>query len=382
MIFMVRQTDYSIGAARIRVQSCVRHVFLANQLEEDPALLLALWRRFKRAKSDLRNIRDRLHRIRNYTFNINALSEEQCLHDFRFRRNDIGRISRIIGWQLHHTSRNRYQCDAVTAACILFKRLSCTHTWYDMEPMFGMRYSHISEIFWDAIEKFVEYKGHLVTNLQSELLQSRAHIYSEAIRRRGSPLPRCVGFIDCPKIEMCRPGGLASNQRSCFSGHTRKHCLKYLTISTPDGLIFYLYGPEVGRRHDMTVMRRSDIESNMESSLVIEGTQYYVYGDPAFGLRPWLQTAFDRENATEDELKYNCSMNTIRTSVEWNYKDLKQIWTRNAFSRLLRVRQFPVALFYIASALLLNFKTCIEKGGQASYYFDCDAPSFDVYSTL
>ena len=34
----------------------------------------------------------------------------------------------------------------------------------------------------------------------------------------------------------------------------------YQTVTTPDGLLFYMYGPEVERRHDMTLYRECGLD--------------------------------------------------------------------------------------------------------------------------
>lgn len=48
----------------------------------------------------------------------------------------------------------------------------------------------------------------------------------------------------------------------------------YLTILTLDGLVFYLYDPEVGGWHELSVYRKSGLEDYLSSNLSIEGTQY------------------------------------------------------------------------------------------------------------
>ena len=42
-----------------------------------------------------------------------------------------------------------------------------------------------------------------------------------------------------------------NGQEQCYSGHKRKHVLKFQTIMVPCGLIANLYGPMEGRRHDV-----------------------------------------------------------------------------------------------------------------------------------
>ena len=69
----------------------------------------------------------------------------------------------------------------------------------------------------------------------------------------------------------------------------------------------------------------------------------------------------------------------MRVSVEWSYKDLKQLWSLNDYARALKVLQAPIGLIYKASALLLNFKTCLEAGGQVQSFFKCASPTLTQY---
>lgn len=48
--------------------------------------------------------------------------------------------------------------------------------------------------------------------------------------------------------------------------------------TTPDGLLFYIYGPEVGQRHDMTLYRESGLDGilNQRSTGEEYNTVYMV----------------------------------------------------------------------------------------------------------
>ena len=82
-----------------------------------------------------------------------------------------------------------------------------------------------------------------------------------------------------------------------------------------------------------------------------------TYGDAAYILRAWIQTDFDHVSANASQRTYSMAMSAVRFSAEWNYKDLKQMWTRTGFSCLLTLRRFLVGLLYTESTLLLKFKT-------------------------
>ena len=55
--------------------------------------------------------------------------------------------------------------------------------------------------------------------------------------------------------------------------------------------------------------------------------------------KAWTKSAFPSIGATEAHELYNTLMSAIRVSVEWNYKDLKQLWSFTDFPRALKVRQ-------------------------------------------
>lgn len=141
--------------------------------------------------------------------------------------------------------------------CSYLHRLATNCRWYDQESKFGLFTSQLSELFWEHVELVVQLYGH-VLELRPVLMQQRAALCADVLREHGSPLDNFVAFIDCTKIRMCRPGGHESLQRSVNSGHKRMHCLVYQTLSTPDGLIFPLYGPVEGRRNDLTLLQNSN----------------------------------------------------------------------------------------------------------------------------
>ena len=242
-----------------------------------------------------------------------------------------------------------------------------------------MHGSSLSEVFWEVLEKFVELRSYLFETFRSDLISERADLYAAALKQKGAPLDNCVGFLDCTKIQNSRPGGAAIIQRACYSGHKRFHCLIYQTITTPDGLMFYLYGPEVGRRHDMTLYKESNLEADLQENMIVDRTQYCLYGDAAYIPREYLQVAFPRAGATDGQRVYGALMSAVREAVEWTYKDLKQMWSSQDFKRQLKIRKCPIALLYKAAGLLWNIKTCLHQGGQMSIYFDCQPPTLERY---
>lgn len=61
-----------------------------------------------------------------------------------------------------------------------------------------------------------------------------------------------------------------------------------LSITKPDGLLFSLYGPVEGSRHEFILLRQSEWEGVLERALIINGEKFNLFADSAFMLRFYL----------------------------------------------------------------------------------------------
>lgn len=114
---LVLQEDYRVG--RVLAKRKWRIKLLLYEVPEDAsvAVLMYAWRRIQVVRADLRNINLRSLIIHSAPFNLDHYSEEQSLHDFRFRKADVGRVCAVMGWTEGRTERSRYVCNAITACC-------------------------------------------------------------------------------------------------------------------------------------------------------------------------------------------------------------------------------------------------------------------------
>lgn len=146
---------------------------------------------------------------------------------------------------------------------IPLRRLANFCRWDDLDHMFGMQDSALSEAFYENAGALYDKCASLVLYFHHHLVSQRAELYASAIVENWGAHKRCVGFIYGTKIKMARPGGFDASQRIVYSGHNRIHCFSYQTITTPDGLILHLYGPFEGRQPDAYTYRKSQIESEL-----------------------------------------------------------------------------------------------------------------------
>ena len=84
-----------------------------------------------------------------------------------------------------------------------------------------------------------------------------------------------------------------------------------------------MFGHIEGRRHDATLLRKSEWNDKLETNLNINSTQLYIYGNSAYPLRPWIKR-IHRSPVNEEQSCSNQAMIAVRASVEHSYEDVKQ----------------------------------------------------------
>lgn len=51
----------------------------------------------------------------------------------------------------------------------------------DLEPIFGMRISVLSEVFWEDVKHFIDNWGHIFTSFMEYLMTERSKTYVESV---------------------------------------------------------------------------------------------------------------------------------------------------------------------------------------------------------
>ncbi|CAM9979863.1 unnamed protein product [Laminaria digitata] len=209
------------------------------------------------------------------------------------------------------------------ALAVTLWRLAAPTTLIRDRLFWGMSETLICETFNLTVEAIFERWGHLVDELQPDAILPKIDVFCQAIMDKGSPLDRCWGFLDGTVRKIARPWRW---QRLYYNGWKRVHSLKYQAVDSPDGIIRQLWGPMVGRRHDVTLLGQSGLLEFMEEWLNDEeGTPYYIYGDPAYQLSPWLMAPF-KGAMTPWQEDFNAAMSTCRVTVEWGFGKIVALW--------------------------------------------------------
>ena len=159
----------------------------------------------------------------------------------------------------------------------------------------GYTSAHLSIII-RHVEQHIFQRASPAFNSFHPTLVTRAELarYSDAITRKGCPIPRVWAFLDGYRFGITRPGGHPSHQvwkelrdscRHCaqsrgwscycavlvlhalqealYSGYYGTHCLNYHALTTPDGIIVHMFGPGAGRGTDINTLNDSKLLSMM-----------------------------------------------------------------------------------------------------------------------
>lgn len=207
-----------------------------------------------------------------------------------------------------------------------------------------------------------------------ERIGSQLEVFSNAVFRKCNGLRSCWGFIDGTARACARP---STDQRALYSGHKRVHCIKFQNITTPDGIISHLYGPEAGRHHDLYLLSRSGIREIIQDNPDFNG--YILYGDSGYCCSDIICTPFKSVLLSPEEREFNQTMSSVRESVEWAFGRVSVLFAFLYYERTLKILLSPIGEYYKVGILLTNLRTILSKGNQISDYFDLATPSLHDY---
>ena len=232
----------------------------------------------------------------------------------------------------------------------------------------------------------------MMDNHTSRMLQTgmtkwlpRCETYSDAITAKHGfeDFPGCIGFIDGTFRPTGKPGGdFDMIQRLSFSGHKRGHGMQFLSITAPDGIILWTYGPSIGKDQDNTMVKESKFFDMMKTLHRLAGTPseqpYFVYGDAVFKWSRYLQKAFERHTRNPRERRFNKRMNSVRVSVEHVFGRVVNNWKAFFMKPQQKLLLTKPGRSYLNAQFLTNCHTCMY-GNQVSRQFDLDPPSLHEY---
>ena len=271
---------------------------------------------------------------------------------------------------------------------ILLRRMTYASRWCDIEDELGLSEPMLSRCF--------EWAVHFLTERYSEGLQdiSRwapyAAIWADAVYHASNQrVPNIIGMIDGTCRTMCRPSNGPLDigvdvQREFYNGHHRVHCLKFQTVTAPNGLIIHVFGPINGRRHDSFLLRSSQLLESLAQLTVNAGLHFCIFGDSAYPINDFILRMNKGPGLSREQVAFNTEMSKHRVTVEWGYRDIIENFKFVDYAKNLKLFLQPIASYYKVGALLTNCKNIMRStnsNNKTAVHFQCE-PGMDLETYL
>lgn len=124
-------------------------------MDMDKELVLYAIAQVNRDHGEVGQELQRTGHIFSVVWNLNILSDQECLTDLCFRKAELGRFTHMVVWS-GKSERKGYFCDPEKATCLMCQPLWNASEWTDVEKRLGKFASQTYEVFWEMIERFVD----------------------------------------------------------------------------------------------------------------------------------------------------------------------------------------------------------------------------------
>jgi hypothetical protein len=304
-----------------------------------------------------------------------SLTPSDALHSMRFTLAEIHDIT--IEMKLPDMIITRghsgYKVFSFEAVAILCYRLAFPNRLRSLVAVFGRSSAALSSIV-NYMAIYLAHRFRRVLSWDSARIGPQLPAFAAAVHVAGSPLKCVPYFLDGKKVQISRP---IRDQRVTYSGHKRIHCESYHALTTPDGIICHIFGPERGRHHDVWLMDRSPLLGHLSLAPFCE---YFAYADQGYSPRAQLMVPFKGAVLEPYQRYFNVSMSSVRIAVEWGFGRVSSLWSFTASAKMMASLKSPTGSYFKVAVLLTNIRTCLDEHNQISEKFEeCKPPSLREY---
>ena len=124
--------------------------------------------------------------------NLESMTEDESLTEFRFSKNDITYLVNAFGLPSKFNCSNRTTASAIEGLCMLLKGLPYPSRYSDIMSRFGRSQTEICLIMNKGLRFFSEKFGHLLSSFNQRWLHpDKSMKYSEAVHAKYNALDNC-----------------------------------------------------------------------------------------------------------------------------------------------------------------------------------------------
>ena len=236
------------------------------------------------------------------SWSLDSFKDQQVKTRLRFTKREIGYLMDALEfpgdeyWVLACGSRFTRE-EAMT---FYPRRLACHNTLLNLaNEGFSAQRSVLSQLH-QLVDAWL-FNNHTSRLLQTGMSKWATRIpnYADHVTDRNGFNLNIFGFVDSTSRPICRPGYW---QRRYYSGHKRNHVLQFLSVTAPDGMILYTYGPTDKVHNNNWLLVACGMNDSMLPDFEdLLGDTYAIYGDPIFGQTKYVSRGFPRALASDYE---------------------------------------------------------------------------------
>lgn len=213
-----------------------------------------------------------------------------------------------------------------------------------------------------------------VTWSSAVLNPARAPARVAAMAAKGSMVPAAIALVDGTFRPCARP---SQHQESAYNGWKRRHCIKFQSVATPDGMIASLAGPFVGRHNDLHMIAKSNLIAAWAS--VFLGL-CSMFGDEGHAVQhPHIHTPFAGQPAPGTaRANFNLATSRVREPVEWPFGGLIVKFPHLDARGNCQLLGTNIGQTCRVAVLLYNCRNCMQPQ-EVSQHFGCKPPTPEEY---
>lgn len=163
-------------------------------------------RHFLHSHKEFELVMKQKRNVNSTSFNLVALYGQVCLRRFRSVKCALLKTAQSLLMTPDHswTKRRRYWTNKDLSTAILTRRFGTACRWSELGFDFSYSAPVLFWMFYDTSQMLFDQYHFLVVSFQF-FLDTRASLYSDAIKESGAPLYSCAGFIDATNICIAEP---------------------------------------------------------------------------------------------------------------------------------------------------------------------------------
>jgi hypothetical protein len=310
---------------------------------------------------------------------------------YRFSATHVSALARVL---LGESVESRgCKAPALTAMCLLLRRLSYPCRWVDLRAEFGgASVAWMSTIFVETLNILYVYAHKELHSWSPNLIEEIEGLVGFAQEKLGV---NAYAAEDGTGMHICRAH---LGQRAFYSGYEGYHLIRTLAICKFNGMFERVFGPTVGSASDIAMHSDFDVEAELDAlhsqAAAQLGFRPLILGDSIFSNTANVLTPFKRPKKSKksqgvrpprpklDQMQthYNLYHAKARIGGEWGFQRVVANFATLDFSKAHKVFCTSPDKCFLVGMLFTNFIVA-ARGSQHEHYYGTRAPTFEVYLT-